>query len=89
MTSQSIPQSISAQIDLEQYFPEIGDLITIEDEPEEILKEIITCESTTNWTDGDCTIALDSADYVKGSGSVEFSGTGSPSSIIYDFTNNA
>jgi hypothetical protein len=85
LTSQTIPQSISAEIDITQYFPEIGDKITIEDETEEVLKEVVDCESITNWTAGDCTITLDTTDYTKDSGSITFAGTGSPTSVIYDF----
>lgn len=82
LTAQTIPVSVKlADVNLEVYFPQIGDMITVQDLEEKVLRNIIDCETTTNWTGA----TLDTADYTEGSSSITFSGSASPTDIVYDF----
>lgn len=65
------------------YYPKIRHLVKCWDRSETILRTIIDCESTTNWS-GDVTVSLDPDDYVEGSNSITFDFSSSISNVTYD-----
>jgi hypothetical protein len=78
----SIPLTVKVKnVDLDEYFPTIGDLIQIQDREEKVLKTIIDCDASTGWTNA----SSDSADYTSGSGSLSFSSSSSGDQMTYDF----
>ena len=75
-----------SDIDLDRYYPQIGDLITVEDETEYTMRTIINCDSLTN---DDTTIqnagfwsgaTIDTTDFITNSSSITFT-----DEAIYDF----
>jgi hypothetical protein len=68
-------------IDISQYFPQIGDLDTVEDQDELINSIIVNCDSITGWTGA----TLSTTDYCEGSGSVYFSASSPGAVMSYDF----
>lgn len=82
LTALSLPESIVCEdVDLTQYFPVIGERLTIQDIEDLILRIIIDCDSITDWNGA----TAETTDYKEGSGSIKFTGTGSPTEMIYDF----
>jgi hypothetical protein len=85
LASNSIPVTINVKnVNPDVYLARIGQKISVQDRDEYQQRTIINCDSITNWTGP----SLDTSDYVEGSGSVQFSGTTTGQSILFDFGNN-
>lgn len=82
LTSQIIPETISVKnFNVDRKFLGIGERIQVQGAEEKVLKTIVDCDSTTNWTGA----TLDTTDYTEGSGSISFSASSSGDQIVYDF----
>lgn len=85
LTALSIPETIKCKnIDITQYFPNIGEKIKIQDKTELVLRTIIDCDSIDYWQ-GAGTVSLDEDDYKEGDGSITFTNSVSSIDYWYDF----
>jgi hypothetical protein len=64
------------------YFPVIGKKIKAESPTEKVMKIIIDCDTIQGWSGAP---SVSTTYYTEGDGSISFSGSGSPTGIVYDF----
>lgn len=83
LQAQSVKQTITLNnVNLDLYFPTIGELITCQDTQNKVEYTVVTCESTSGWTGA----SLDTTNYVEGSASVTATMTAIGQKMIYSFS---
>lgn len=82
LTNLQIPLTVMIDnVNLDEYFPTIGDRLQVQDQEERVLKTIIDCDASTGWTNA----SSDATDYIEGSGSVSFAASSSGDQMYYDY----